>query len=208
VGAVLVVGVALSQFFWVPPLLRGTGSSRAPGAWHGLPVAGLTVGPPDARLRVEEFTDFECPHCGRAHQVMMDVLRRHPGKIHLVHRDFPLDMSCNPLVKREFHPNACRAALYARCAARQDLYWPYEELLFENREQLDERNLRALARQVGLDLPRLERCLEDPRTLESLQSDINEGLRRGITGTPTLFVNGDKHVGMQPLSFWEEKLRR
>ena len=123
-----------------------------------------------------------------------------------MHRDFPLDMACNPTVRRDFHPRACRAALYARCAAKQDKYWPYEELLFENREQLDEDNLRGLGKSVGLDLHRLEQCLQDPSTIQALQADINEGIRRKLTGTPTLFINGKAHIGMPPMMFWEKKL--
>ena len=203
---VLFLGVAVSQFFWAAPLFRSRAGARQTGAWEGLPVAGLSVGPPNAPLQIEEFTDFQCPHCGDGHRVMMEMLRRYPGKIHLLHRDFPLDMACNPMLKREFHPQACRAALYARCSARQDRYWPYEELLFENREQLFEDNLRSLAADVGLDRKRLDACLADPGTMQALQTDINEGMQRKITGTPTIFVNGKKKVGMPPMSFWEKAL--
>jgi uncharacterized membrane protein len=205
VVAVLVVGAGVSQFFWAGPLFRSHGGGPS-GAWEGLPVAGLSIGPKDAPVQIEEFTDFQCPHCGDAHRIMMEMLRRYPGKIHLQHRDFPLDMACNPMLKREFHPHACRAALYARCAGRQDRYWPYEELLFENREQLFEDNLRALANRVGLDRPKLDACLADPGTMQSLQDDINEGIRRKIHGTPTLFVNGERQVGLPPAGFWEKKL--
>lgn len=203
--ALLLVGAAASQFVWAPPLFRG-GTRDFSSGWRGLPVAGLTIGPPDAPVRVEEFTDFQCPHCGDAHQVMMQVLRRFPGKVHLVHRDFPLDMACNRMLRRPFHPHACRAALYARCAARQDKYWAYEELLFEHREQLDEENLRELGQRIGLDRERLERCLADPATLDAVKADIEDGIRRELKGTPTLFVNGEKHVGAPPMPFWEKKV--
>jgi predicted DsbA family dithiol-disulfide isomerase len=209
VGLVLFFGAAFSQLVFAPGLFRIRSEQPASGgAWSGLPTAGQTIGPPDAPLKIEEFTDFQCPHCGNAHTVMMEVLRRFPGKIHLVHRDFPLDLACNPMVKHPMHPHACEAARYARCAAQQGKYWPYEELLFENREQLGEGNLKALARRVGLDLDRLERCVRDPRTEQAVLDDINEGLRRKLGGTPTLFVNGEMMVGMRPLPYWEARIKR
>jgi protein-disulfide isomerase/uncharacterized membrane protein len=209
----LVVVVGLSQFGWAPGIIKGLTDTQAGGgghessAWEGLPASGLTLGPPGAPLKVEEFTDYQCPHCGNAHTVMMEVMRKFPGKVHLVHRDFPLDMACNPMVKRPFHPNACLAAYYGRCAAQQGKYWPLDELLFQNRERLEEPELRGLASRVGLDLERLARCVASPATQNAVLEDIREGLRRGVEGTPTLFVNGEKIVGMRPLDFWEERIR-
>jgi uncharacterized membrane protein/predicted DsbA family dithiol-disulfide isomerase len=205
----VVVGAALSQLFWAPRLLRA-GSERpaASAPWEGLPTAGLTIGPAGAPLKVEEFTDFQCPHCGAAHEVMIEVLRRFPGKVHLVHRDFPLDRSCNAKVQHRMHENACRAAYYARCASRQGRYWRLEGRLFANREQLDESSLRTLAVEVGLDLGQLESCVRSAQTQQAILDDINEALQRGVAGTPTFFVNGEKVIGPQSLEFWEQRIKR
>ncbi len=207
----LVAVVGLSQIGWAPSLVKGftdapAGRVERP-VWEGLPASGQRLGPSDAPLKIEEFTDFQCPHCGNAHTVMMEVMRKFPGKVYLVHRDFPLDMACNPKITRPFHPNACLAAYYGRCAAQQGKYWAYDELLFQNRERLEEENLKALAGKVGLDLARLERCAASAETQNAVLEDIREGLRRGVEGTPTLFVNGEKIVGMRPLEFWEERIR-
>jgi protein-disulfide isomerase/uncharacterized membrane protein len=208
----LVVAVLAAQLWWAPRLLASLAAERPDGGgevavWESEPTAGLTIGPPDAPLKIEEFTDYQCPHCGSAHTVMMEVMRRNPRKVRLVHRDFPLDMACNPKLTRPFHPNACIAAYYARCAARQGKYWPYEKLLFENRDQLDEDTLRALGNRVGLDVLLLARCAADSRTHGEVQDEIREGLRRGIEGTPTLFADGEKIVGPRPVEFWEQKIR-
>ena len=116
------------------------------------------------------------------------------------------DMACNPAVKHPFHTNACRAAYYARCASYQNKYWPLEALLFANREQLDEENLRGFARDAGLELEQLETCVRGSRAQQAVIDDVNEGLRRGLTGTPTFFVNGEKVVGPHPIEFWEQKI--
>jgi uncharacterized membrane protein/predicted DsbA family dithiol-disulfide isomerase len=208
--AVVTVSLAgLSQFFWAPRLLHASPErSTASAPWEGLPTSGLTIGPAGAPLKIEEFTDFQCPHCGKAHEVMIEVLRRFPGKVHLIHRDFPLDMSCNAKVQHRMHNNACRAAYYARCASQQGKYWRLEGLLFANRERLDEANLRTLGVEAGVDLQQLETCVRSARTQQAILDDINEGLQRGITGTPTFFVNGEKVVGPQRFEFWEQRIMR
>jgi protein-disulfide isomerase/uncharacterized membrane protein len=213
-GAVLalVVIVGLSQIGWAPSAIKHltdepSGAAESTPLWEGLPTSGLSIGPADAVVKIEEFTDYQCPHCGNAHTVMMEVLRRFPGKLRLVHRDFPLDMACNPKVTRPFHPNACQAAYYGRCAAQQGKYWPLDALLFQHRERLEEDQLKALASKVGLDLDRLARCVASPLTQSAILADIQDGLRLGVEGTPTLFVNGEKIVGMRPLEFWEERIR-
>jgi len=199
----LVLGV--SQFFWVPRLLNSE-----PGMlkhhYRGQITRGLTMGPPDAPIQIEEFTDFQCPYCGRAHQTLMAVMKRFSGKIRLRHRDYPLDNACNPKIPNAFHPQACMAATYARCAAWQNKYWPYEEVLFTNRAFLAESDLKQFARQLKLDMTRLEACVKGGRARQAIQQDIQEGIKRELKGTPTFFVNGEVIVGLRPQEFWEKKI--
>jgi len=210
VGLLLVLVLGVSQFFWLPRLLhrdaRRPVQAGASQAWHGLPAEGLTIGPPDAPVKIEEFTDFECPFCGRAHEAMMQILQQFPGKIHLVHRDYPLDMACNPRIRRPFHRHACQAAYYARCAGEQGKYWPYEALLFRNRERLEHDDLLGYARQLGLDLTRMRACVRDERTFQAVRADLKLGVRHKISGTPTVFVNGEMVVGLYPPEFWIKKI--
>jgi protein-disulfide isomerase/uncharacterized membrane protein len=202
--ATLALGLVISQFFWVPGLLRA--QSMPLGSYRGQVTSGLTMGPADAPITVEEFTDFQCPYCSRAHMVMMEVMKRHKGKIHLVHRDYPLDNTCNPKITRPFHPQACRAAVFARCAAAQNKYWPFEEMLFSNSAFLSDNDLKRFAEKARIDLKRLEACVDSPTATELVQKDIAEGMRRGLRGTPTFFVNGKRFEGLRPLSFWEQKI--
>jgi protein-disulfide isomerase/uncharacterized membrane protein len=219
VTAILAVVIGLSQFLWVPrifgreahaandakPLLE-VGDAKV-GTWRGLPASGKTLGPADAPIRIEEFTDFQCPFCSRAHDVMLQVVEKYPGKIHLMHRDYPLDHNCNPAVPEPFHPDACAAAFFARCAADQDLFWPYESLLFHNQRKLKKAAMLSFAEQAGLDLDKMNACVQSETTHKAVLADIEEGMKRGITGTPAFFVNGEAIVGARPIEFWDEKIR-
>ncbi len=215
------LGAALlaSQLLWIPRLLADdpspSSSSARPGAsgvvashtpWSSQPFAGLVLGSDNASMRVEEFTDFECPFCSKAHKVMLQVIARHPGQIRLVHRDFPLDNACNPSVPQPFHQHACRAAWFARCAAGRERYWPFEEVLFDHQKELDETGIRALPSLVGLDPAEMAACAENTATREAVLKDVREGIARGVQGTPTFFVNGEKFVGAQSEAFWEKKI--
>jgi len=196
--------VALSQFFWAPRFFTDLGGGSQ--FWRGLPSAGLTIGRPDAPLRIEEFTDYQCPFCGKANQALMEAASKYPQEIFIRHRDYPMDMACNANITRPFHRQACAAARVARCAGRQGKFWPMDEQLFENRESLDESTMARLAAGLGLNQGELARCLANPEIQAEIQNDIREGAARGVTGTPTFFVNGEKVVGFRPVEFWEEKL--
>lgn len=207
IGLAALLLVVASQFLWVPRLLRA-GPQPPEASFNGLPSSGLSIGPPDAPIKIEEFTDFQCPYCEQAHRVMMQVLARFPGKIHLTHRDYPLDQACNPYIPRPFHPQACLAAFYARCAAQENRYWAYEMLLFGHRIMLSEHHLQELATTVKLDPRKLEACASSQGIKDAVLRDIEEGRRRGIEGTPAFFINGEMVVGARPLEFWVERISR
>ena len=201
--------LALSQLFWVPPIFeRPSQKPTAPIDFDGMPASRNTLGPPEAPIRIEEFTDFQCPYCGQAHRVMLDLMKRNPGKIHLIHRDFPLDHKCNPAIKEPFHPDACEAAYFARCAADQDKYWPFEALLFHEQKKLKPAAMYSFAEKVGIDRNKLAACVASDTTHQAVLADINEGSKRGVLGTPAFFVNGEMISGLRPIEFWQEKIEQ
>ena len=202
-SAALVLAGA-SQIIWMPFLLFSSAPQKA--QWHGIPVSGFSIGRADAPIKIEEFTDFQCPFCGKAHHVIMEILNKYPDKIYLTHRDYPLDIECNPYLKKPFHPEACKAAMYARCAAKQNLFRPMEHLVFGNRFNLQKSDLEKYAEQAGCDMDEFHQCLEDPETMRALQEDIHEAKRRGLDGTPTFYVNGLPVVGYQPVETWDETI--
>jgi protein-disulfide isomerase len=118
------------------------------------------------------------------------VLDRYPGKVRLAYRDFPLD---------SIHPQARRAAEAARCAHDQGKFWEYHDVLFAQSPQLALENLRRYAGQVGLDVAKFDSCLTTGTHKATVQRDLDEGNRLGITGTPSFFINGRTLSGAQPL---------
>jgi protein-disulfide isomerase len=191
-----------------PPVKDRAGGAQTPA--EGSPdreATSLSLGPSEAKVQIEDFTDYQCPYCKRSHDVMMELLRRFPGKIRYTHRDFPLDSACNPRAKSSFHPVACLAAYYARCAARQEKFQRMDANLFQENTVLDEDGLEAAARRAGLDRKKLEPCLAQPRTRKEIQDDLRDGAARGVVGTPTAFVNGEKVTGLRTIEVWEEKVR-
>jgi protein-disulfide isomerase len=155
-----------------------------------VPIDGAPVrGPADARVTVVEFSDFECPFCKRANGTMASLLEKYSGKIKLVYRDFPLEA---------IHPLARKAAEAARCARDGGKFWEYHDVLFAESPKLAPEDLKRYAVQVGLDAAKFNACLASGSQSASVQSDIDEGQRLGITATPVFFINGRSVKGAQP----------
>ncbi len=175
--------------------------ARAPDfySWYaGLPVRepGGLVGPgahrkgaADAPITIVEFSDFQCPFCGRAAKDLRDLVGATP-EVSLVFRHFPLDTSCNANLQRQMHPNACLAAYAAECAGKQGRFWEYHDLLFENGQRLGRDALVTYGERVGVDVPAFEQCLDDPATHARVAADVEAAARAGVNSTPTLFING------------------
>ena len=152
--------------------------------------AGYTQGPKDAPVTLVEFTDFQCPFCGKAVATVKEVMQQYPGKVRWVFRDFPI---------ASLHPKAPKAAEAARCAGEQGKFWEYHDLLFDSQSQATPEDFKRLADQLKLDPKNFKQCLDSGKQQAAIQSDIEEGARLGITGTPTFFINGRMLVGAQPL---------
>lgn len=142
----------------------------------GAPVLGNA----DAPIEIAIFDDFECPYCARAVPLLKQVLDTYPDKVKLVFKNFPLSI----------HKNARLAAVAGLAAEQQGKFWPLHDLLFENYNQLNPQKIRELAEQVGLDMQRFEKALSDPKLQQQVNSDLQEGQRVGVRGTPTIFING------------------
>jgi protein-disulfide isomerase len=115
----------------------------------------------------------------------------------LVKRHFPLDSACNPAVKRRMHPEACELARAAICAEDQGKLPAMDDALFLNQQA--KRPTEEIARAVGLDLAAFRRCLASPTTETRLRSDVEAGVRVGLTATPTYVVGGRPYAGKLPI---------
>ncbi len=156
-------------------------------------------GPEDAPVTLVEYGDFECPHCGEAYPIVQKVLRDMDGEIRFVFRNFPLSQS---------HPHAERAAEAAEAAGAQGKFWKMHNLLFQHQNALSERDLHQYAEEIGLDMQRFEREMARKSHADQVQEDFLSGVRSGVNGTPTFFINGRRYDGPIGASSLEEALEQ
>jgi protein-disulfide isomerase len=142
-------------------------------------------GAPDAPVTLLEYGDFECPYCAAAEPVLRELLAECAGRVRLVWRNFPL---------ADVHPYALTAALAAEAAAGQGAFWPMHDLLIARQDRLTDADLRSYAEEVGLDERRVVGEPAQPFG-DKVEADFAAGLRAGVAGTPTLFVNGVRYTG-------------
>lgn len=159
---------------------------RAEISTDGAPSKGPTKAP----VTIVKFEDFHCPFCKRAQPTVAQVLSKYGKKVRLVHRDFPID---------SIHPSARQAHEAARCANEQGKFWEYHDVLYANAPKADVPDLKAYAKEVGLNLAAFEKCVASGKYREVVQNDVDEGVRLGVNGTPTFFINGRLLAGAQPL---------
>jgi protein-disulfide isomerase len=165
----------------------GTAGTVAKVGSPGTPVRPPAPRGPAGSLVIFEYSDYACPFCARVHETNKPLLAARPD-VRVVRRHFPLDMACNAMIKRPFHVGSCALARAGICAEAQGRFEELDDLLFAN--QAEKASPEVLAQRVGLDLPRFEACLVAPETEQRLQSDIAEGLRAGLRGTPSYEWNG------------------
>ncbi|MFH1016767.1 MAG: thioredoxin domain-containing protein [Pseudomonadota bacterium] len=170
------------------------------------PVANRSLGAPNAPITLACFSDFQCPYCRVAGEVLEQVEALERGRVKVIYKFFPLDESCNRAGGS--HPLGCKAALAAYCASAENRFWPYHDLLFSVQDLLKEADFVPFARSLNLDLPAFERCLADPASLEAIRKDIEEGIRLGVNGTPTVFINGQRYTGPLTVAAIEEFIPR
>ena len=167
-----------------------------------LPTERLTVpvgkrdhiqGRPNAPITLLEYGDYQCPYCGQAFPIVKEVQRRRGDRLCFVFRDFPLT---------NVHPHAEHAAEAAEAAAAQGKFWDMHDALFENQHALEDEDLYAYAEELGLDAERLIREVQAGKYAAKIREDFRSGVRSGVNGTPTFFINGERYDGawgLEPL---------
>ena len=143
-------------------------------------------GPENAAATLVEYGDYECPHCGSAYSIVKRV-QKHFGKgLRFVFRNFPLS---------EIHPHAESAAETAEFAGAHGKFWEMHDGLFENQERLGGPLYLELAQEFGLSSAELRQALEQEKYKGRVRADFSSGVRSGVNGTPTFFINGKRHDG-------------
>jgi protein-disulfide isomerase len=131
-----------------------------------------------------EYGDYECPACGQAHYILQNLLAQAGDTVTLVFRNFPLTT---------VHPHAQLAAEAAEAAGAQGKFWQMHDTLFENQQALDADSLLEYAASLGLDVDAFAEDLTQRRFADRVREDFLSGVRSGVNGTPTFFINGVRH---------------
>jgi protein-disulfide isomerase len=193
IGCIVLLGLfGLTGFAQAPP---------APQEDHAPVKLNLDnqpgFGPAGAPVTIVEFGDLQCPSCRAEAPVLRQFLPDlYAGKIRVVFKDYPLE---------SIHPWARAASIAARCVFRQnhDAFWKFYDWDYENQDDITADNLKskvlAWAGTNGIDAGTLGQCIDTKATDAEVTQNITEGKAAGVTGTPTLFVNGVKTSGQIPL---------
>lgn len=142
-------------------------------------------GPREALVTLVEYGDFECPYCGQAEPVVRDLLAGH-GDVRYVWRHLPLT---------DVHPRAQVAAEAAEAAALQGAFWEMHDRLLDHQGDLEVRDLLRHAEQLGLDMEEFRRALRQRAAASRVAEDVESADLSGVSGTPSFFVNGRRHMG-------------
>jgi protein-disulfide isomerase len=137
-------------------------------------------GAADAPVTIALFTDFQCAYCAKISPLLDHVVGKNKDRVKLVFKNFPL----------RSHQFAREAAAAALAAGKQGKFWEYHDRLFQNYNRLNHQVIQEQARQLGLDMPKFEKDMNDPQILQMINRDMQDGAKAGVRGTPTMFVNG------------------
>ena len=143
-------------------------------------------GPADAVVTLVEYGDYECPYSGAAYPIVKELQARMGSRLRFVFRNFPITTS---------HPHAERAAEAAEAAASEAKFWEMHDLLYENQQRLEDADLHRYAEQLGLDVQAFAEDLANGAHMGRVREDFMSGVRSGVNGTPTFYVNGLRHDG-------------
>ncbi len=166
---------------------------------HGVTADGHPwIGAEDAELVITEYADYLCFQCNKMHYYLRNLINRYPGKLKIVHRHFPMDPKVNPLLNKKVHEGAGTLAIFALYAASQGKFWQMNDHLFATARTAGSIDVTALAQTVGLDPEGLQNSLKDPVLWQKLRSDLTDGFKLGVSGTPTFVLNGRLYEGHLP----------
>ncbi len=141
------------------------------------------------------YSDYECPYCERFEGTIKKVINKF-NNVKLIRKEFPLDNKCNMLLgEKKFHKHACNGAFFAKCAGLEDKFWLAADLLHSNRKNLDLDNLMVYADKLKISPKKMKACIKSKKIINAVKSDIRDGLKVGVRGTPGYVINGKSYSG-------------
>ena len=148
--------------------------------------ADHTQGNEQAAVKLVEYGDYQCPYCGDAYSIVKEIQSTFGDQILFVFRNFPL---------QEAHRYANIASQAAEAAGNQGKFWEMHDAIYENQKQLNDDFLEYLAEKLGLDMEQFEHDLNSEEISAKVENDFESGVRSGVNGTPSFFINGVKFDG-------------
>ncbi len=156
-------------------------------------------GPANAPVTLVEYGDYECQYCGRAHPIIQDLQNYLGTQFRYVYRHFPI---------RSIHSHSQLAAEAAEAAGAQGKFWEMHDALYDHQDALEREDILDYGRQIGLDMARFEADLDSHVHAERVHEDFREGIRSGVNGTPTFFINGVRYDGAWDLESLIEAIEK
>ncbi len=207
--ALVIAGIVLvAAFVVLLPTLAPIGDVVVPEPFAYPSPDDHAIGDPEAPVRIEEFSDFQCPFCKRFHdetlpQIVEEYVRT--GKVYFVYRHFPVVDQRDP--RQESHA----AAGAAVCAGRQNRFWDYHDVLFanhtgENIGDFTERRLQGMAEVLGLDMPSFNACLTSEDAQAAVTADAVLAVQSGLNSTPSFLINGTPVIGAQSFEVFQQTI--
>jgi protein-disulfide isomerase/uncharacterized membrane protein len=191
-GIILLLLFFPAYWQFAPPVLlseKNSGTTKDGHPW---------IGAENPKLIITEYTDYKCFQCKKMHFFLRQLIDKHPGKIRLIHRNFPMDHAVNPIIKEPFHIGSGKMALMAIHAASQNKFWQMNDILFEMARESEVIDVGELAARLGMDPVALARSVNDPAARQLLQHDILSALKLQISGTPAYVINENVYLAQIP----------
>lgn len=190
IGVVTVIIIAVGVFIFGQGSNSSKATSQKVDEAQVLGDAKHTIGDPNAKVKIVEFGDYQCPACGSAYPIVKNILEKNKDKIYFVFRNFPLISA---------HPNANNAAKAAEAAGLQGKYWEMHDLLYQNQSEwsgikdpMDK--FKEYGKKIGIDEKKFQDDFDG--TIGAINSDYSLGTKVGIESTPTFIINGQKYPGV------------
>jgi protein-disulfide isomerase len=151
-------------------------------------------GDPEAKVTIVEWSDFQCPFCGRVVPTLQQIEKTYGADVRFVFKNNPLPM----------HPDAPYAARAAIAAHRQGKFWQMHDKLFSNQSNLERADLEKYAQEIGLDMNKFKAALDTGKFKSRIQEDAQYASKVGARGTPSFFINGKPFSGAQPFENFKQ----
>jgi protein-disulfide isomerase/uncharacterized membrane protein len=149
-------------------------------------------------IEITEFTDYQCFQCKKMHFFLRRLIDAHSDKIRLVHRHYPMDHKVNPIVKEPFHVGSAAMSLLAIHAQSKGKFWEMNDILFNTDLAEEAINAKTLLKQAGVDTGDTAMNIYDPQNQIRLLTDVRDGMKLGITGTPAYIIEEQLYLGQIP----------